>query len=71
MELYREVKCSDRLPKKDGLYWTNLGRTYFQLERPGSKIGSDGEFDVDDGHVVTFWLEELPQEEILNLLKGE
>lgn len=56
MKIYRQVKCSDRLPKENIWIDTNIGYIKFDT--------SDSRWLVSGG-VVTWWLEEikLPSEE--------
>ena len=49
-QLFREVKCIDRLPDKDGAYWTDLGSTHFFYHIM--------KWDVAESHITPdFWVE--------------
>lgn len=74
MKIYREVKCSDRLPKVTGVYHTNLGT--YQFRESIGKFCEHIDLESNSGYAkeiyhpnVIYWLEvvdvELDSEDIL------
>jgi len=63
MKLYREVKCSDRLPKKNEEYFTDEGKAWFHTLGKYWTINSGT-------RTPKVWLEpyELPTEEVREIL---
>lgn len=61
MKLYIEVKASDKLPDKDGDYFTDLGELMYDAKRRRW-------FDLSDSYPVKWWLESIGAESIIKII---